>query len=180
MERLLSGASVRKPAGGVAEVVLTPASNVGDVRFDDFGGRCRISGFADPTRCLRPPLVEGRSSYEEQMQGSAGAPLVSHTLTLALDPHDAAALRNDPTTEAIRNEGAVAQVRTESGRRLCVGCSSRFGTEQPLRLLGTDYASGCGLCDRPLTLLRLHSADTAPAAELEEQETQPDTTENRP
>ena len=180
MERLLSGASVRKPAGGVAEVVLTPASNAGDVRFDDSGGRCRISGFADPTRCLRPPRVEGRSSYEEPTQGSAGAPLVSHILTLALDPHDAAAFRNDSTAEAIRNEGAVALVRTESGRRLCVGCSSRFGTEQPLRLLGTDYASGCGLCDRPLTLLRLHSADTAPAAELEEQETQPDTTENRP
>lgn len=165
MRRLLTGVPVRKPAGGVAEVVLTPVSNIRQVVFDA-PGRCRFPVCADDTHCLNPPLTEGRSSFEEQSDGPPGAARITHTLTLALDPGDAAALTGGATAEAIRAQGAVALIRTESGRLLLCGFSARFGGEQPLHASGPAYASGCGLRERPLVLLRFRSTDTDPAAEI--------------
>lgn len=167
MQRLLTGVPVRKPAGGVAEVVLTPVSNIRQVRFDAPGGRCRFPVCTDAERCLHPPLVEGRSSFEEQAEGAPGAVMVTHTLTLALDPGIAAALAADATAAAIRTDGAVALIRTESGRLLLCGYSARFGGEQPLHAANTEYASGRSLRERPLVLLRFRCADSDPAAEID-------------
>ncbi len=166
MRRLLTDASVLKPAGGVAEVVLTPVSNIREVRYNASGTLCRPPDFLDITRCLQPPLVEGRSRFEQRSEGPPEAELVTHTLTLALDPGDAASLTGNAAAAAIRAEGAVAVIRTESGHLLLCGHSARLGGEQPLRPLETDYDSGSGLRERPLTLLRFRSADTDPSAEI--------------
>ncbi len=128
---------IKKPVGGVAAVVIVPRD-----------------GSPRPAA----PLVEERSSYEEELVSDDGILRVHHTLTLVVPREAAAAML--PLAAGMAADGVTALVTTAAGERLTVGWSERFGFEQPLRLRSFRLATGTRPADGNAATLRFESDDT--------------------
>ena len=147
-----------KPVGGIraAAVVLQGAAGCGSASA--------VVSAARPV-----PVVEERSSYEEVSAVVDGAVCIEHRLVLAV-PADYAA--ECLTAELLRHwavEGTAAAVDTESGERIVVGWSERFGCEQPLRLVSAEFSSGNSTRQTPAAILTLRSFDTETATRISNQ-----------
>lgn len=159
---------LRKPAGGVTAVTITPAGNLLRTVVTADG---RIEAvFRDATQLTGLPLAEQRSSYAELSDTDAGPLRVRHTLTLVMDRETARTLFTPAFRRTAQTEGLAALVTMASGERLLAGWSARFGTAHPLRPGSFGMESGTEPLDGTAAVLTLTSEDTDPAAELKEQE----------
>ena len=158
----------RKPAGGVAAVELSAATNILEYDFGDDEAQCQHLRFADPKAVMQCRLLEERSSFVETLSADCASTAVTHTLKLVADRNLAEAWCGRDFISEMVCAGAVAVVTLADGRRLAVGISRKFGLEQPLRLKSLKVDSGRCAVDQPTVEMVLESADTAFAAALNE------------
>lgn len=104
------------------------------------------------------------SFYEERTDASSGIALIEHRLSLVIPREYAATLLEGDTAALWSACGTAAVVDTVSGERLTVGCSERFGAQQPLRLVAVDFTTGDSPRTVPAATLLFTSFDTSPAA----------------
>jgi hypothetical protein len=150
-----------KAVGGVESVALYPANAVSSVLFSSAGCEVEFSHAA-----IEIELLDDSSHYEEVAECNDGVACVSHQLSIVADRGKAHEWLTIDFLERASCEGLVADVLLCDGRRLLVGYSLRFGSEQPLRLDSLTSSSGSRLCDTPAATLRLVSYDTEFSAEI--------------
>ena len=148
----MGAASNYKPVGGVESVTLYPANAVESALFSSDG--CEVD------------LLDDLSQYEECAECNDGVACVSHRLSIVADRRDASDWLTIEFLEQVLYEGLVAVVSLCDGRRLLVGYSAQFTTEQPLRLESLTSSSGSRLHDTPTVTLRLVSYDTEFSPEI--------------
>ena len=145
-------------------MVLCAASNILEALFDNDTGACVRLDFVDNQAVMTSALIEDRSSLNEEISFKDGIVAVRHTLTLVADRNLAEAwLEPAFCSEAVLC-GLCAVVTLNDGCTLLVGCSERFGTQQPLRPVSIVSSSGSRLADMPTLTLTLESYDTSAAA----------------
>lgn len=127
----------KKPVGGVVAVRI---SAVGATAQPDL------------------PLVEGRSSYVEELVSDNGIPRVHHTLLLVVSRETAREFL--PFAARMAAEGASAVVTTAAGEQLVVGWTEALGWEHPLRLTALDLGAGAKPADGNEATLRFECDDT--------------------
>ena len=154
----------RKPAGGVAAAEIAAVANIREALFDN--PQSVELHFADPNAVMKCQLLEDRSSFTEKLESDGRSAKVRHTLRLVADRNLAQAWLDTAFTAELMCRGAVAAITLTDGRRLAIGLSRKFGTEQPLRLKSLTVDSGCKASDEPTVELHLESVDTAFAPQL--------------
>ena len=150
-----------KPVGGVESVVLYPADAVQTALFSSEGCSATLLG-----EDLEVALLDDGSYYEERAESDEGITKIAHRLHLVADRGEAEAWLDADFVERASIEGVVAVVPLADGRRLLVGYSSHFGSEQPLRLTLLTSSSGSKLHDNPTVTLQLVSYDTEFSCEM--------------
>lgn len=150
-----------KPVGGVERAILYPAEAVQTAIFSSEGCCATLVGEA-----LEVPLLDDASSYDEVVECRNGIAKIAHRLNLVADRGKAEPWLDADFLERASIEGVVAVVELADGRRVLVGYSLRFGSEQPLRLQGLTSASGSKLLDTPTVALQLVSHDTEFSCEM--------------
>ena len=148
--------------GGIAEVRITPTSNV-NLSVDDANSVEVL--FRDPLLIETIELLEDRSSYSEVEIVEDGVSLVRHSLKLVLKRELGLRLRATLSTRYM--DGVVAIVTIHARERLLVGFTSKFGIEQPLRVIGGAFETGSSPKDYPLFSLTLQCEDTSYATKFE-------------
>ena len=133
----------RKPVSGIREVRLAMAR--------EFGPQSTFTAYE---------LIDDRSSYVETLTAEKGLLRVEHRLTLVFDKHQADEWFDRSWMDRCAVEGVVAAITTAAGERLRIGVSTRFATEQALRLERFTFESGEKPVDRPVAILVLTSEDT--------------------
>lgn len=154
-----------KPIGGVVFVKLYPADAVTSAEFSDEGVRLEVE---EGCNCVEVELVDDRSSLEDSVESRSGVLLVKHQLELIALRNSAAAWLEREFLEMCATVGVVAVVEMTCGRKVVVGVSESFLTEQPLRLDSLTSLSGRSPLDAPLVHLRLVSQDCSLAGEFVE------------
>jgi len=154
-----------KPVGGVARAALYPTYGDIELRFE--GGACTVKFNCEP---VAVPLIDDRSSFGELLDNSSGPISVTHTLTLVAELGAAARWLSSEFAADMSQEGVIADVTLNDGRRLIVGCSERMKRDFPLRFVSLRSDSGKRLSDTPTLTLTLRSTDTEPAAAILEKE----------
>ncbi len=145
---------------------LCTADNIANVEFGADAVTYKRMVFVDTDSVMTCSLLEDASSYEERYMFDGGAVAVQHKLTLVADRNMAAAwLASDFHRDSVRR-GLCAVVTMNDSRQLLIGCSARFGTEQPLWPVEIISSSGCRLSDVPTITFVLESYDTSTAAIL--------------
>lgn len=158
----MGAASNYKPVGGVESVTLYPANAVESALFSSDGCEVELSDEFS----LEIDLLDDLSQYEECAECNDGVTCVSHRLSIVADRRDASDWLTIEFLEQVLYEGLVAVVSLCDGRRLLVGYSAQFTTEQPLRLEALTSSSGSRLHDTPTVTLRLVSYDTEFSPEI--------------
>lgn len=155
----------RKPVGGILEIGMTPAVNIAAVACDPSTGRCTGVTLHDPARWRQLRIAEERSSCDETFDIGKGVPAVEHRLTVVTGADDGHEAFDAPFIAAAA-QGMVAVATFISGRRLLLGWSPRFGTEQPLRLRQLRFTSGTARAEAPAAKALFTATDTDAATEL--------------
>ncbi|MBO5875046.1 MAG: hypothetical protein J6Q20_00805 [Alistipes sp.] len=164
MKSSSQSSSHRKPVGGVRSVRLCAAENVDYVEFAEDANGYKLLTFFDREQIMECSLLEDASWLEESFAFEDGVVAVQHTLTLVAERNDAAAWIEPEFYREAMDMGLCAEVELNDGRRLLVGYSERFGSQQPLRIKEIISSSGSRLVDSPRIKMTLESYDTSAAA----------------
>ena len=144
-----------KPVGGIAAVAVVPA------------GAAACGSPADIVSAAEDiPLIEDCSSYDEIVDSRDGIMRVEHQLTIAVPSGYARAHLDEGTLRRWAAAGTFATVCTQSGERLAVGWSERFGGRQPLRLTGIEWSTDKSAHATPAAILTFRSTDCAPSIRI--------------
>jgi len=149
--------------GGVAEVMITPISNV-ILSSSDITNEEAL--FRDSSLIETIDILEDRSSYSEEEIVKDGISSVKHSLKIVLRREVGLSLRSQLDTRYIN--GVVAILTTHAKERLLVGFTPKFGEEQPLRVIGSGFETGLSPKDYPLFSVTLQCEDTSYATNIKQ------------
>ena len=148
-----------KPAGGILRAAVVPAGTAA-------GGSPALIAAA----AAEVPLVEGRSTYDEETEVRNGIARIVHRLTIAV-PADYARRHFDGRTLRLwASDGTAAVIDTVAGERIVAGWSEPMGSEQPLRLTAVELSTDKTPHSIPAAVLTFRSIDTSPAERIQNSE----------
>ena len=147
--------------GGVRSVVLTATDNVAEALFAAGGTLCTSLNFFDEGALIECELLEESSCFEEELSSESGVVAVGHRLTLVAGRNNVDGwLASEYGVENL-NRGMCGVVTLNDGRKLLVGYSERFESQQPLRITTIKSSSGVRRTDPPTVTLILENFDTS-------------------
>ncbi|MDL2319899.1 hypothetical protein LJC45_02065 [Alistipes sp. OttesenSCG-928-B03] len=154
-----------KRSGGIRSVALADAGAVAGAQYAATDGTYKWVTLTGGVGFREYRFREDEAAYTESVAFTDGLPLVTHTLSFALERMDAACREAIEELCAATDKGLVAIVTTNAGVSFLVGYSEKFGAAYPLRPARVSGVSGSKPADLSAEKIVLVSRDTEKARE---------------
>lgn len=152
-----------KRSGGISSILLAAAKDVTGVECNVIPEVCTAISLNQGVQFAKYEFKEGEAFYAEEMSIEGRVTRVRHEITFTIERPDSGSAQAVARLAKTSAEGMVAIITTNSNVCYLVGCSEKFGMEQPLRLSKASLTTGMTPSDDTKEVISLVSEDDSKA-----------------